>query len=108
MMTCGKMCGATCRQEFTLEEEEDAGPDTEMETGQLLTLSALSSHSLPVAASGNGDVALQPVSREGTGALTQNFGSDRNASGNHAAVDDEQLHSAALHLAGKETCDSPR
>ena len=50
------------RQEFTLTEEgRDAG--TDMERGQLLTLSALSSHSLP-APSVEGDaggIALQPV-----------------------------------------------
>ena len=77
MMTCGKMWGLTCRQDFTLEDEEDAGPNTEMERGQLLTLSALSSHSLPIAASGDGDRVLQPVSREATVELTQKPSSNR-------------------------------
>ena len=75
------MCGSICRQEITRGEEEDAGPDTEMERGQLLTLSALSSHSLPVTASDDGDVALQSVSRKGTGELTQSSSSNINASG---------------------------
>ena len=91
MMTCGKMWGSTCRQEFTLEDEEHAGPDTEMERGQLLTLSALSSHSLPVAASGDGDGALQPVSREATVELTQSTSSNKIASAYDAADDDEQV-----------------
>ena len=52
-----------CRQEFTLTEEEGEQAGTDMERGQLLTLSALSSHSLP-APSAEGDaggIALQPV-----------------------------------------------
>ena len=97
MMTCGKMWGSSCRQEFTLEDEEDAGPDTEMERGQLLTLSALSSHSLPVAASGNSDGALQPVSREATLELTQDTSSTKPASGYDAVDDDEQVAARDMH-----------
>ena len=53
----------SCRQEFTLTEEEGEEAGTDMERGQLLTLSALSSHSLPApTAEGDaGEIALQPV-----------------------------------------------
>jgi len=60
------------RQDFTLEDEE--GPSTDMERGQLLSLSALSSDSLPPAkAAAGGDIGLQPVSKE---AETGNQGSE--------------------------------
>ena len=57
MQTC------PCRQEFTLEEEDEQGVDTDMERGQLLLLSALSSDSLPAVTRSDDNIALQPVSR---------------------------------------------
>ncbi len=52
-----------CRQEFTLEDEEEQDADTEMERGQLLSLSALSSDSLHAVATDASNIALQPVSK---------------------------------------------
>ena len=52
-----------CRQDFTLEEGDGEGADTDMERGQLLSLSALSSDSLPAATTPAGNIALQPVSK---------------------------------------------
>ena len=60
------------RQDFTLEDEE--GASTDMERGQLLSLSALSSDSLsPANPAAGGDIALQPVSKE---AETRDQGSE--------------------------------
>lgn len=72
-----------------------------MERGQLLTLSALSSHSLPAAASGNGDMASQPVRREATVGLTQDTSSNKVAGVYDAADDEEQV--AARDLDGERT-----
>ena len=46
-----------------MEEEDGEGADTDMERGQLLSLSALSSDSLPAVTAAVGDIALQPVSK---------------------------------------------
>lgn len=46
-----------------MEEEDGEGADTDMERGQLLSLSALSSDSLPAATTAVGTIALQPVSK---------------------------------------------
>ena len=59
-----KMLSIMCRQEeFTLEEEDGEGADTDMERGQLLSLSALSSHSLPAVATAAGNIAMQSLSK---------------------------------------------
>ena len=57
------MCICICRPEFTLEEEDEQSRDPDMERGQLLSLSALSSDSLPAVATDTSTIALQPVSK---------------------------------------------